>query len=60
VVDGATAGDPIVVGEKTVGSITSAAPSVALGYVHRGVEPPAAATVGEGRVARIEPLPPVT
>jgi folate-binding protein YgfZ len=60
VVDGAAEGDAVTIDGKVVGAITSAAPSVALAYVRRDVEPPAAATLAGGGVARIEALPPVT
>ena len=55
-------GTPVVVGADEVGAVTSAAYSessaaaVALGYVRRGVEPPAEATI-DGRPARIVELP---
>ena len=39
-------GAEIAVAGKTVGTITSSAPGIALGYVRREVEPPAEATVG--------------
>lgn len=64
------AGAEIVVAGNVVGTVTSAAPGtaggvVALGYVKRGVEPPAAATVrwdggelgGEVRALPLLPLP---
>jgi folate-binding protein YgfZ len=60
------AGTPLVVGERTVGAITSAAWSprrgavVALGYLHRSVEPGAAVALGEpvaGRSASVVGLP---
>lgn len=38
-------GAPVVVADKPVGSVTSAVPGIALGYVRREVQPPAAATV---------------
>ncbi|MGZ4800003.1 MAG: CAF17-like 4Fe-4S cluster assembly/insertion protein YgfZ [Acidimicrobiia bacterium] len=41
---------------KVVGQITSAIPGLALGYVRREVDPPAAATVA-GTPAMVEPLP---
>ena len=43
-------GAPITVGEKVVGSITSSAPGVAMGFVRREVDPPADATVDGGEV----------
>ncbi len=50
-------GAEIVSGEKVVGAVTSAADGVALGYVRREVEPPAAVTLrwdgGDAR-ARVE------
>lgn len=49
-------GAPILVGDKVVGSITSAAPGIAMGFVRREVEPPASATVG-GVTARVDSLP---
>jgi folate-binding protein YgfZ len=62
VVDGvaASAGDELVVDGKAVGTITTAVAGAALAYVRREVEPPAEATLADGRVARIEALPPVT
>ncbi len=62
-------GSEIVVGDKVVGTVTSStyAPergaSIALGLVHRSVDPPAAAVVrgpaeaGAGRPAEIRALP---
>jgi hypothetical protein len=41
---------------KVVGLVTSAIPGLALAYVRREVEPPAAATV-DGDNALVEPLP---
>ena len=38
-------GAEIIVGEKVVGSVTSAAPGIAMGFVRREIDPPAAATV---------------
>jgi folate-binding protein YgfZ len=38
-------GAEVTVGDKVVGTVTSSAPGIALGYVRREVEPPAAATV---------------
>lgn len=38
-------GADIIVGDRVVGTITSVAPGIALGYVRREVEPPAVATV---------------
>ncbi len=49
-------GGEIVVGEKVVGAVTSAAPGIALGFVRREVEPPAPATV-DGVPVRVEALP---
>ena len=46
----------IEVGGKSVGQVTSAIPGLALAYVRREVEPPAAATVG-GVEARVEARP---
>jgi folate-binding protein YgfZ len=60
------AGTPLVVGEKTVGAVTSAAWSphrravVALGYLHRSVELGATVALGDpldGRSARVVGLP---
>ena len=45
-------GAKIVVGEKVVGSVTSSAPGIAMGFVRREVEPPASAAV-DGVVARV-------
>ena len=39
-------GAEVTVGDKVVGTVTSSAPGIALGYVRREVEPPADATVG--------------
>ena len=49
-------GAEIVVGEKTVGTITSSAPGIAMGYVRREVDPPVAASVN-GLPVRVAPLP---
>jgi len=49
-------GTEITVGEKVVGAVTSSAPGVALGYVRREVEPPAAADVG-GIAVDVRALP---
>ena len=49
-------GAEIVVGEKVVGSITSSASGVAMGFVRREVDPPAAATV-DGVAVQIQALP---
>ncbi len=49
-------GAEIIVGEKAVGSITSSAPGVALGFVRREIDPPASATV-DGSEVRITNLP---
>lgn len=49
-------GAEIVVGEKTVGTITSSAPGIAMGYVRREVHPPAAASVN-GLPIRVACLP---
>ena len=43
-------GAEIVLNEKVVGTITSTAPGVAMGFVRREVEPPAAASVGDTAV----------
>ena len=43
-------GAEIVVGEKVVGSVTSSAPGIAMGFVRREVDPPASATVDGGPV----------
>ena len=43
-------GNEIVVGGKAVGTVTSSAPGIALGYVRREVEPPAQVLV-DGQVA---------
>jgi folate-binding protein YgfZ len=63
-------GDELVVGgdgDKAVGVVTSATADVGgggrstgLAYVRRDVDVPADASLAGGRVARIEPLPPVT
>ena len=60
VVDGAQPGDELLVDGKVVGTVTSAAAGAALAYVRREIEPPASATLADGRVARIEPLPVLT
>jgi folate-binding protein YgfZ len=39
-------GAELTVGDKVVGTVTSSAPGIALGYVRREVDPPADATVG--------------
>jgi folate-binding protein YgfZ len=49
-------GAAIDVDGKTVGTVTSAAPGVALGYVRHEVDPPAGATAA-GTPVVIEPLP---
>ena len=49
-------GGEVTVNGKVVGTITSSAPGVALGFVRREVDPPAAATV-DGVGARVELLP---
>ncbi|HEY2331492.1 MAG TPA: hypothetical protein VGH94_06200 [Acidimicrobiales bacterium] len=49
-------GDPIDVGGREVGRISSAAGDVGLGYVRREVDVPAEATVS-GRPVRVEALP---
>lgn len=52
--DGATVlhvGAEVCVDGKPVGSVTSSAPGIALGYVRREVDPPAAATVDGTNVA---------
>ncbi len=46
----------VMVDGKAVGHVTSAVPGLALGYVRREVEPPAAATVA-GTPVTIEALP---
>jgi folate-binding protein YgfZ len=43
-------GAEVVVDGKTVGTVTSAAPGIALAFVRREVEPPAAAAVGDHAV----------
>jgi folate-binding protein YgfZ len=56
----APVGAEVVVGGKTVGTLTSASGDVALAYVSRDVDPPADATAtweGGGVAARIQPLP---
>jgi tRNA-modifying protein YgfZ len=53
-------GAEIVAGDKTVGSVTSTAGAVALGYVRREVEPPAEVTLrwdGSEARATVEELP---
>ncbi len=49
-------GAEIITGEKVVGSITSSAPGIAMGFVRREIDPPAAATV-DGVAAQIAALP---
>jgi folate-binding protein YgfZ len=49
-------GGEITVGSKVVGTITSSAPGVALGYVRREVEPPAPATV-DGAPLTVRAIP---
>jgi folate-binding protein YgfZ len=44
------AGADVVVGGKTVGTVTSSAPGIALAFVRREVVPPAEATVGDHAV----------
>ncbi|HEX6310658.1 MAG TPA: hypothetical protein VF152_03450 [Acidimicrobiia bacterium] len=54
------AGADVVVGDKTVGAVTSAAGSTALGYVRREVEPPAEVTLrwnGTEARATVEKIP---
>ena len=56
-------GATVVAGEKEVGSLTSIAGSVGLGYVGRGVEPPADVALrwdGGETAARVESLPMVS
>ena len=53
-----TAGDPISVGDKVVGAVTTAAGGVALGYVGRAVEVGTTVSTPAG-VARIDALPPL-
>jgi folate-binding protein YgfZ len=43
-------GAELRVGDKVVGTVTSSAPGIALGYVRREIEPPADATVENTRV----------
>ena len=50
-------GADVIVGGKTVGAVTSSAPGIALGYVRREVEPPAAASVGDVTVEVRRPAP---
>ena len=49
-------GAEVTVGEKVVGSVTSSAPGIALGYVRREVEPPADATIA-GATVTVRALP---
>ena len=49
-------GAEISVDGKVVGSVTSSAPGIALGFVRREVDPPAVATVGDTHV-RVELIP---
>jgi folate-binding protein YgfZ len=49
-------GAEIVVNEKVVGTITSTAPGIAMGFVRREIEPPAVASV-DGDAVRVEALP---
>ena len=49
-------GAEITVDGKVVGSVTSAAPGIAMGFVRREVDPPAVATV-DGSAARVEAIP---
>ena len=49
-------GAEITVADKVVGTITSSAPGIALGYVRREVEPPAPATV-DGLPVDVRDLP---
>ncbi|MEP6625020.1 MAG: hypothetical protein ABJC79_11290 [Acidimicrobiia bacterium] len=51
-----TVGSEISVGNKVVGTITSAAPGIALGFVRREIEPPSPASVA-GVAVRIDKLP---
>jgi len=62
VAQGASAprGAEIVAGDKAVGTVTSAAGSVALGYVRREIEPPAEVTLrwnGSETTATVSALP---
>jgi folate-binding protein YgfZ len=50
------AGAELTVGDKVVGTVTSSAPGIALGYVRREVEPPARGTV-DGVDVSIRSLP---
>jgi folate-binding protein YgfZ len=53
-------GAEIVAGEKVVGTVTSSAPTGALGYVRHEVEPPAEVELrwdGQSARARVEPIP---
>ncbi len=49
-------GAEIVVGEKVVGSVTSAAPGIAMGFVRREVDPPTSASA-DGVAVQIQALP---
>ena len=52
-------GAEIVANEKVVGSVTSTAPGIAMGFVRREIEPPVVASVG-GMPVRIDALAPPT
>ncbi len=52
-------GAPISVQGKVVGSITSSAPGIAMGFVRREIDPPADAIVGDVTV-RVDEIPPPT
>ena len=49
-------GAEIVIGEKIVGSITSSAPGIAMGFVRREVDPPTSASA-DGVAVQIQALP---
>ena len=49
-------GAEIVVGEKVVGSVTSSAPGIAMGFVRREVDPPTSASA-DGVAVQIQALP---
>jgi folate-binding protein YgfZ len=54
--DGLAVGAPVTVGEKQVGTVTSAAGAAGLALLHRSVEVPSSVTVA-GAEARAVPLP---
>ena len=49
-------GAEIVIGEKVVGSVTSSAPGIAMGFVRREVDPPTSASA-DGVAVQIQALP---